>query len=433
MIPRYSLPELAKIWEPENKFNIWLKIEILACEALAKRREIPASAVAEIKKKAKFDIARIDEIEKEVKHDVIAFLTCVAENVGEANRYMHLGLTSSDVLDTTLAVQLKESARLILKELTAFRDAVKEQAIRHKDVPAIGRSHGIHGEPLTFGLKLAVWYEETCRNIERLKRARDRIAYGQISGAVGTFSSIDPAVEEYVCKKLGLKPAPVSTQIIQRDRHAEFFTTLAIIAGSIDKFATEVRHLQRTEVLEAEEFFSKGQKGSSAMPHKRNPIISEQMCGLARVVRANAMAAMENVPLWHERDISHSSVERVIGPDSTILVHYMLRRMTGLVKKMLVYPKNMKKNMELTGGLYYSQSVLLALVRKGVTREDAYRLVQRNAMKTWEGKGDFVKLLKKDGEIKKYLSGKEVEKVCSMKGQLKNVDKIFNRVFKNKK
>ncbi|MDP6231037.1 MAG: adenylosuccinate lyase [Nitrospinaceae bacterium] len=433
MIPRYSLPELAKIWEPENKFNIWLKIEILACEALAKRREIPASAVAEIKKKAKFDIARIDEIEKEVKHDVIAFLTCVAENVGEANRYMHLGLTSSDVLDTTLAVQLKESARLILKELTAFRDAVKEQAIRHKDVPAIGRSHGIHGEPLTFGLKLAVWYEETCRNIERLKRARDRIAYGQISGAVGTFSSIDPAVEEYVCKKLGLKPAPVSTQIIQRDRHAEFFTTLAIIAGSIDKFATEVRHLQRTEVLEAEEFFSKGQKGSSAMPHKRNPIISEQMCGLARVVRANAMAAMENVPLWHERDISHSSVERVIGPDSTILVHYMLRRMTGLVKKMLVYPKNMKKNMELTGGLYYSQSVLLALVRKGVTREDAYRLVQRNAMKTWEGKGDFVKLLKKDVEIKKYLSAKEVEKVCSMKDQLKNVDKIFNRVFKNKK
>ena len=433
MIPRYSLPELAKIWEPENKFNIWLKIEILACEALAKRREIPASAVAEIKKKAKFDIARIDEIEKEVKHDVIAFLTCVAENVGEANRYMHLGLTSSDILDTTLAVQLKESARLILKELTAFRDAVKEQAIRHKDVPAIGRSHGIHGEPLTFGLKLAVWYEETCRNIERLKRARDRIAYGQISGAVGTFSSIDPAVEEYVCKKLGLKPAPVSTQIIQRDRHAEFFTTLAIIAGSIDKFATEVRHLQRTEVLEAEEFFSKGQKGSSAMPHKRNPIISEQMCGLARVVRANAMAAMENVPLWHERDISHSSVERVIGPDSTILVHYMLRRMTGLVKKILDYPKNMKKNMELTGGLYYSQSVLLALVRKGVTREDAYRLVQRNAMKTWEGKGGFVKLLKKDVEIKKYLSAKEVEKVCSMKDQLKNVDKIFNRVFKNKK
>jgi len=433
LIPRYSLPELAKIWEPENKFNVWLKIEILVCEALAKRREIPASAVAEIKKKAKFDIKRIDEIEKEVKHDVIAFLTCVSENVGEANRYMHLGLTSSDILDTTLAVQLKDSAKLILKELRSFRDGVKEQALLHTDVPTIGRSHGIHAEPLTFGLKLAVWYEETCRNIERLKRAQERIAYGQISGAVGTFSNVDSAVEEYVCKKLGLKPAPISTQIVQRDRHAEFFTTLAIIAGSIDKFATEIRQLQRTEVLEAEEFFSKGQKGSSAMPHKRNPIISEQMCGLARVVRANAIAAMENVSLWHERDISHSSVERVIGPDSTILLHYMLRKMTGLVKKMVVYPKNMKKNMGITGGLYYSQSVLLALVRKGLSREDAYSLVQRNAMKAWGGKGAFISLLKKDSEIKKYLSGKELDKVCDIKDQLKNVDQIFKRVFKNKK
>ena len=346
---------------------------------------------------------------------------------------MHLGLTSSDILDTTLAVQLKDSAKLILKELKSFRDAVKEQAFLHKDLPTIGRSHGIHAEPLTFGLKLAVWYEETCRNIERLKRAQERIAYGQISGAVGTFSNVDPTVEEYVCKKLGLKPAPVSTQIIQRDRHAEFFTTLAIIAGSIDKFATEIRHLQRTEVLEAEEFFSKGQKGSSAMPHKRNPIISEQMCGLARVVRANSIAAMENVALWHERDISHSSVERVIGPDSTILLHYMLRKMTGLVKKMIVYPKNMRKNMEVTGVLYYSQSVLLALVRKGLSREGAYRLVQRNAMKAWEGKGAFISLLKKDSEIKKYLSGKELDKVCNMKDQLKNIDKIFKRVFKNKK
>ncbi|MBT3514794.1 MAG: adenylosuccinate lyase [Nitrospina sp.] len=433
MISRYSLPELTKIWEPENKFNIWLKIEILVCEALAKRGEIPLSAVAEIKKKAKFDIKRIDEIEKEVKHDVIAFLTCVSENVGEANRYMHLGLTSSDVLDTTLAVQLKESAKLILKELECFRDAVKEQAFLHKDVPTIGRSHGIHAEPLTFGLKLAVWYEEICRNINRLKRAKECIAYGQLSGAVGTFSNIDPTVEEYVCKKLGLKPAPVSTQIVQRDRHAEFFTTLAIIAGSIDKFATEIRHLQRTEVLEVEEFFSKGQKGSSAMPHKRNPIISEQMCGLARVIRANSIAAMENVALWHERDISHSSVERVIGPDSTTLLHYMLRKMTGLVKKMLVYPKNMRINMEVTGGLYYSQSVLLALVRKGLSREDAYSLVQRNAMKAWEGKGTFISLLKKDSEIKKYLSGKDLDNVCNMKGQLKNIDKIFKRVFKNKK
>jgi adenylosuccinate lyase len=433
LIPRYSLPELAKIWEPENKFNIWLKIEILVCEALAKRREIPSSAVSEIKKKAKFNIKRIDEIEKEVKHDVIAFLTCVSENVGEANRYMHLGLTSSDILDTTLAVQLKDSANLILKELESFRDALREQAILYKDLPTIGRSHGIHAEPLTFGLKLAVWYEETCRNIKRLKRAKECIAYGQISGAVGTFSNIDPTVEKYVCKKLGLKPAPVSTQIIQRDRHAEFFATLAIIGGSIDKFATEIRHLQKTEVLEVEEFFSKGQKGSSAMPHKRNPVISEQMCGLARVLRANSIAAMENVSLWHERDISHSSVERVIGPDSTILLHYMLRKMTGLVKNMIVYPKSMRKNMEITGGLYYSQSVLLALVLKGLSRESAYSLVQRNAMKAWEGRGTFISLLKKDSEIKKYLSGKELDKVCNMKDQLKNIDKIFKRVFKNKK
>lgn len=433
MIPRYTLPEMGALWEPEYKFNTWLKIEILVCEALAHRREIPASAVSEIKKKAKFDIARIDEIEKEVKHDVIAFLTCVSENVGEANRYMHLGLTSSDILDTTLAVQLKDAAKLILKELESFRDAVREQAFRTKDVPTIGRSHGIHAEPLTFGLKLAVWYEETCRNIERLKRARERIAYGQISGAVGTFSCIDPAVEEYVCKKLGLKPAPVSTQVIQRDRHAEFFTTLAIIASSIEKFATEIRHLQRTEVLEVEEFFSGGQKGSSAMPHKRNPIISEQMSGLARVVRANSLAAMENVPLWHERDISHSSVERVIGPDSTILVHYMLRKMTGLVQKMIVYPKNMKKNLELTGGLCYSQTVLLALVRKGLTREEAYQLVQRNAMRAWKGKGSFLSLLKRDSEIKKYLSGKELGQVFNLKTQLKNVDKIFKRIFKNAK
>ena len=433
MIPRYTLPEMGALWEPEYKFNTWLKIEILVCEALAHRREIPASAVTEIKKKAKFDIARIDEIEKEVKHDVIAFLTCVSENVGEANRYMHLGLTSSDILDTTLAVQLKDAAKLILKELESFRDAVREQAFRTKDVPTIGRSHGIHAEPLTFGLKLAVWYEETCRNIERLKRARERIAYGQISGAVGTFSCIDPAVEEYVCKKLGLKPAPVSTQVIQRDRHAEFFTTLAIIASSIEKFATEIRHLQRTEVLEVEEFFSGGQKGSSAMPHKRNPVISEQMSGLARVVRANSLAAMENVPLWHERDISHSSVERVIGPDSTILVHYMLRKMTGLVQKMIVYPKNMKKNLELTGGLCYSQTVLLALVRKGLTREEAYQLVQRNAMRAWEGKGSFLSLLKRDRKIKKHLSGKELGQVFNLKTQLKNVDKIFKRIFKNAK
>lgn len=421
---------MAALWEPEYRFNIWLQIEILACEALAQRNEIPQSAVQQIKKKAKFDVARIDEIEREVKHDVIAFLTCVSENVGEAGRYLHLGLTSSDVLDTALAVQLRDAATLILKELADFRGALKKQAVKHKNTPMIGRSHGIHAEPITFGLKMALWYEEMGRNIERLERAREVIAYGQISGAVGTFATVDPAVEAYVCRKLKLKPAPVSTQVIQRDRHAEYFTTLAIIAGSIDKIATEIRHLQRTEMREAEEFFSAGQKGSSAMPHKRNPVVSEQMCGLARVVRANSLAAMENMPLWHERDISHSSVERVIGPDSTILVHYMLRKMTRMMKDLLVYPEAMRKNLELTGGLIFSQSVLLALVRKGARREDAYKIVQRNAMQCWMQGDDFLSLLKKDADLKKLLSEKELEKVFDVKAQFKNVDRIFKRVFK---
>ena len=430
MIERYTLPEMAAIWEPENKFDIWLKVEILACEALANRGEIPQSAVDEMKKKARFDIARIDEIEKEVKHDVIAFLTCVSENVGESARYMHLGMTSSDVLDTAFAVQLKQAATLILKGAAGLQEALKKQALLHKNTPMIGRSHGIHGEPITFGFKLALWYEEMERNIERLKRARQRIAYGQISGAMGTFASIDPEVEEYVCKKLGLKPAPVSSQIIQRDRHAEFFSTLAILAGTIDKIAVEIRHLQRTEVLEAEEFFSSGQKGSSAMPHKRNPVVSEQMSGLARVIRANAQASMENMALWHERDISHSSVERVIGPDSTILMHYMLSRTTRMIDRLMVYPKNMMKNLEITRGLVFSQSVLLALVQKGVMREDAYRMVQRNAMQVWEKGKDFLPLLKKDKDIKKHLSVKELEKAFQLKAQFKNIDRIFDRVFK---
>ena len=382
MIPRYSLPEMSSIWEPENKFKIWLKIEVLACEALAKKGEIPKSALKDIQTKSWFNVDRIDEIEREVKHDVIAFLTCVAEYVGKSARYMHMGMTSSDVLDTALAVQMKQSATLILKELSAFKVVLERQAKKYKLTPTIGRSHGIHAEPLTFGLKISNWYQEVKRNIDRLKRARQTIAYGQISGAVGTFACIDPDVEEYVCAKLGLKPAQVSSQIIQRDRHAEFFSTLAIIAGTIDKIAIEIRHLQRTEVLEAEEFFSKGQKGSSAMPHKRNPIISEQMSGLARIVRANAFAAMENIPLWHERDISHSSVERVIGPDSTILIHYMLRKMTKMMDGLVVYPDNMIRNLEKTGGLIYSQSVLLALVRKGISREEAYKLVQKNAMQS---------------------------------------------------
>lgn len=430
MIPRYTLPEMASIWEPENKFKIWLKVEILVCEALAKRGEIPKTALKDIQEKSDFRVERIDEIEKEVKHDVIAFLTCVAEYVGNSARYMHLGMTSSDVLDTALAVQLKQASTLILKELKAFQGALKTQALRHKMTPTMGRSHGIHAEPLTFGLKVANWYEEVGRNIERVKRARQSISYGQISGAVGTFACIHPEVEEYVCSKLGLKPAPVSTQIIQRDRHAEFFTTLAIVAGTIDKIAIEIRHLQRTEVLEVEEFFSSGQKGSSAMPHKRNPVVSEQMCGLARIVRSNAFAALENMPLWHERDISHSSVERVIGPDSTILIHYMLRKMTSMMERLIVYPENMMCNLEKTEGLIFSQSVLLALVDKGITREEAYNLVQKNAMQSWTKGKDFLTLLKKDKKIGALLKKNEIEKIFNLKAQFKNVDIIFKRIFK---
>ena len=421
---------MASIWESENKFKIWLKVEVLACEALAKRGEIPRTALKDIQEKSDFRVERIDEIEREVKHDVIAFLTCVAEYVGDSARYMHLGMTSSDVLDTALAVQLKQASTLILKELKAFQGALKTQALRHKITPTMGRSHGIHAEPLTFGLKVANWYEEVGRNIERVKRARQSISYGQISGAVGTFACIHPEVEEYVCSKLGLKPAPVSTQIIQRDRHAEFFTTLAIVAGTIDKIATEIRHLQRTEVLEVEEFFSSGQKGSSAMPHKRNPVVSEQMCGLARIVRSNAFAALENMPLWHERDISHSSVERVIGPDSTILIHYMLRKMTSMIERLIIYPENMMRNLKKTEGLIFSQSVLLALVDKGITREEAYKLVQKNAMQSWTKGKDFLTLLKKDKKIGALLKKNEIAKIFNLKAQFKNVDIIFKRIFK---
>jgi len=430
LIPRYTLAEMASIWEPKNKFKIWLKIEVLACEALAKRGEIPKTALKNIQEKSNFKVERIDEIEREVKHDVIAFLTCVAEYVGDSARYMHLGMTSSDVLDTALAVQLKQASNLILKELKAFQTVLKKQALKHKMTPVMGRSHGIHAEPLTFGLKVANWYEEVGRNIERVKRARSSISYGQISGAVGTFACIHPEVEEYVCSKLGLKPAPVSNQIIQRDRHAEFFTTLAIVAGTIDKIATEIRHLQRTEVLEAEEFFSSGQKGSSAMPHKRNPVVSEQMCGLSRMVRSNAFAALENIALWHERDISHSSVERVIAPDSTILMHYMLKKMTKMMEHLIVYPKNMMRNLEKTEGLIFSQSVLLALVEKGISREEAYSLVQKNAMQSWTKGKDFLNLLKKDKKVSSLLTKKEIEKIFNLKAQFKNVDIIFKRIFK---
>ncbi len=420
---------MAAIWTPENKFRIWLAIEISACEAMAESGKIPKSAVAEMKKRGGFDIDRINEIEKEVKHDVIAFLTSVAEHVGDSARFMHLGMTSSDVLDTALAVQLRDAADLIMKKIKEFLVVLKKRALEFKYTPVVGRSHGIHAEPTTFGLKLANWHEEMRRNLERMKRARANIAFGQVSGAVGVFASIDPNVENHVCKKLKLKPASVSSQVIQRDRHAEYFTTLAVLAGTIDKIATEIRHLQRTEVLEAEEYFSKGQKGSSAMPHKRNPVVSEQMSGLSRLIRGNALAALENMPLWHERDISHSSVERVIGPDSTILIHYMLTKMVPLVKNLLVYPDNMKRNLEKTGGLIFSEHILLALTQKGIARDVAYRMVQRNAMRVWEKGGNFVSLLKKDKEIKKHLSAKEIDKAFSLKNHLKNVDRIFDRIF----
>ncbi len=429
LISRYTLPEMGAIWEAKNKFDIWLDIEVAVCEAWSDLGEIPKEALREIQKKADFNIQRIDEIEKETRHDVIAFTTCVSEYVGPSSRYIHLGMTSSDVVDTAFDIQLKQASKLIIKSLETFRDVLKKQAYKYKDTVTIGRSHGIHAEPTTFGIKLANWYSEMCRNIQRMKRARDTISVGQISGAVGTFANIPPEVEAYVCKKLGLKPAAISSQIIQRDRHAEFFSTLAVIASSLDKFAVEIRHLQRTEVLEVEEFFSSGQKGSSAMPHKRNPVVSEQMSGLARVIRANASAALENVPLWHERDISHSSVERIIGPDSCILIHYMTVKMTQLLDRLIVYPKNMQKNLEKTGGLIFSQYILLALTRKGVSREEAYRIVQRNAMAVWEKGGNFLSRLKKDKEIKKYLTIKELEKSFNLNYHLKNVDNIFKRVF----
>jgi len=420
---------MAKIWEPENKFSKWLEIEILVCEALERLGEIPKEALQKIKKKAKFDVKRIDEIEKETKHDVVAFLTNVAEYVGDESRFIHLGLTSSDILDTSLALQLKEASQLIIDDLRGLLSVLKRIALEHKYTVMIGRSHGIHAEPTTFGLKVALWYSETMRNLERMERAKERISYGMISGAVGTFAHIKPQVEEYICEKLGLKPVPVSTQVIQRDRHAEFMSTLAIIATSLDKFATELRHLQRTEVLEVEEYFAEGQKGSSAMPHKRNPITGEQISGLARVIRGNCLAAFENIPLWHERDISHSSVERVILPDSTILLDYMLVKFKNLIDNLLVYPERMKDNLKRTKGLIFSEGVLLSLAKKGVPREEAYIMVQRNAMESWKKGLDFKELLLQDKDIRNYLSKNEVEQCFNIESQLKNVDYIFKRVF----
>jgi adenylosuccinate lyase len=432
LIERYSREPMLRIWEPENKFNRWLEIELLVCEAWARLGKIPRRSLENIKRKARFKLKRIEELEAELKHDVVAFLTAVAENVGEDARYIHMGLTSSDLLDTTLALQLREAADLIESELKGLLRVLKRKARRYKKTPMIGRSHGIHAEPITFGLKLALWYEEMQRNLARMQRAREGISYGKVSGAVGTYANIPPAVEKYVCRKLDLKPAPVSSQIIQRDRHAEYFATLAIIASSMEKLALEIRHLQRTEVGEAEEFFSPGQKGSSAMPHKRNPIGSENLCGLARLVRANALAALENIALWHERDISHSSVERIICPDSTILVDYMLNRLTNLIDKLVVYPERMQENLKLTRGQIFSQHLLLGLTEKGVSREQAYRLVQRSAREAGKKEEDFKEAVLKDKGIRRYLSRGEVEGCFDLRYHLQYVDLIFKRVFGSK-
>lgn len=431
MIPRYSRPDMVAIWEPESKFQIWFEIEAHATDALAELGVVPKEAAEAIWAKGKFDVERIDEIEREVKHDVIAFLTNVAENVGEEARFMHQGMTSSDVLDTCLAVQLARATDILLDDMDKLLAAIKTQAFAHKLTPTIGRSHGIHGEPVTFGLKLAQAYAEFERGRERLVAARKEIATCAISGAVGTFANIDPKVEAHVAEKMGLEIEPVSTQVIPRDRHAQYFATLAVIASSVERLAVEVRHLQRTEVLEAEEYFSPGQKGSSAMPHKRNPILTENLTGLARMVRSYALPAMENVALWHERDISHSSVERMIGPDATITLDFALARLTGVVEKLLVYPERMQKNLDRMGGLVHSQRVLLALTQAGISREDSYRIVQRNAMKVWEsdGKIALLDLLKADPDVTAKLSHDELEERFNLDYHFKHVDTIFERVF----
>jgi len=432
MIPRYSRPEMAAIWSPETRFRIWFEIEAHAADAMAALGQIPKSAAKTIWDKggkAKFNIARIDEIEREVKHDVIAFLTHLAEFVGPDARFVHQGMTSSDVLDTCLNVQLVRAADILIADVDKLLAAIKRRAFEYKTTPPIGRAHGIHAEPPTFGLKLAYAYAEFARSRERLVAARAEVATCAISGAVGTFAQIDPRVEKHVAKAMGLTVEPISTQIIPRDRHAMFFATLGVVASSVERLATEVRHLQRTEVLEAEEFFSEGQKGSSAMPHKRNPVLSENLVGLARMVRAYVTPAMENVTLWHERDISHSSVERMIGPDATVTLDFALNRLAGVIDKLVVYPDNMAANLDRLGGLVHSQRVLIALTNKGVAREDAYRLVQRNAMKAWQGQGDFLTLLKADKDVRKHMSDKEIEKHFDLRHHMKHVDTIFKRVF----
>ena len=429
MIPRYSRPAMSAIWEAQNRFRIWFEIEAHACDAQAALGVIPAAAARAVWEKGKFEIARIDEIERETHHDVIAFLTNLAEHVGPDARFVHQGMTSSDVLDTCLAVQLKQAADILLADLDALLGVLKRRAFEHKMTMTVGRSHGIHAEPTTFGLKLAGFYAEFARNRERLAAAQKDVATCAISGAIGTFANIDPAVEAHVAEKLGLVVEPISTQIIPRDRHAMFFTTLGIIAGSIERLAIEIRHLQRSEVREAEEFFAPGQKGSSAMPHKRNPVLSENLTGLARIVRAAVTPALENIALWHERDISHSAVERVFAPDATIALDFALARATGLVDKLVVYPEQMRRNLDQLGGLVDSQRVLLALTQAGMSREDAYRAVQRAAMPAWHGEGRFLDLLKADSEVSKHLKPEELERLFDETYHTKHVDTIFRRVF----
>ncbi|MCT8972843.1 adenylosuccinate lyase [Microbaculum marinisediminis] len=432
MIPRYSRPEMASIWAPETRFRIWFEIEAAAAEAMAEIGLIPVDAAATIRAKgdaAEFDVARIDEIEREVKHDVIAFLTHLAEFVGPDSRFVHMGMTSSDVLDTCLAVQLTRAADLLIADVEALLAAIEKRAVEHKMTPTVGRSHGIHAEPTTFGVKLAGFYAEFSRNLARLADARAEIATCALSGAVGTFANIDPRIEARVAEKLGLQPEPVSTQVIPRDRHAAFFATLGVVASSVERLATEIRHLQRTEVLEAEEYFSPGQKGSSAMPHKRNPVLTENLTGLARMVRAYVTPALENVALWHERDISHSSVERMIGPDATVTLDFALVRLTGVVDKLVVYPERMQANLDRLGGLVNSQRVLIALAQAGMSREDAYRTVQRHAMRVWNGEGQFLDFLKSDPEVTQRIPESDLEALFDLGYHFKNVDTIFARVF----
>ncbi len=429
MIDRYSRPEMVAVWTPARRFQIWLEIEILGAEARVRRGEAPAEALRTIRAKAGFDVARIDEIEREVKHDVIAFLTSVAERVGPAARFLHLGMTSSDVLDTAFAVQLREAGQLLTRGVDRAAAAAKALALAHRETPMIGRSHGIHAEPITFGLKAASWFAELSRARERLVRAIDVVSYGKVSGAVGSFANVPPDVETYVCERIGLKPEPVATQVVPRDRHAEYFSQLALVAGTVERIAVEIRHLQRTEVREVEEFFSPGQKGSSAMPHKRNPVLSENLTGLARLMRGYADAAMENVALWHERDISHSSVERVIGPDATVTLDFMLHRLAGVLEKLVVYPERMAENLASSGGLHHSERVLLALVGKGMTREEAYRVVQRNAMAAWSTRGSFRAELVRDPEVTRRLPPAELDVLFDERHHRAGVDAIFRRVF----